>query len=400
MEERLSAIPSDRERLSSNEIQDLRTLLHGLREWYPEGLFPLEEEVPSSLDAASETRPFLDASLEPSAFRRALEQIPGLQVAVIEALEKAGFSSLEQLASTDLHTLTDIPTLTPSTAEFILKIVGGAPSGPKPPPPSRKPGDRSMLADVDDELLLEFEGIFGDGKAGAEPHAATSNPIQPALVADLLEELDTIGEDTDREIIEIFLSYAWEITDKLRRLSDKIKQGTADRGDMEASAELIKSIRSSSSYMDYQNLAAFLDEWHEKVIWCSERMDSVSPKNLVFMEESLLKFERFLSALESAVNSNGFVAVKGAGPIGAKKPSTSATNQTAPYSAGQREAREATISNQGFADVLRSPETRTKTPSERVVQEMASPPERSPQEATTEEILRAMKPGPSMQPQT
>jgi hypothetical protein len=129
----------------------------------------------------------------------------------------------------------------------------------------------------------------------------------------LLEELDTIGEDTDREIIEIFLSYAWEITDKLRRLSDKIKQGTADRNDMEATADLIKSIRSSSSYMDYQNLAAFLDAWHEKVLWCSERMDSLSSKNLTFMEESMLKFEHFLNALEAALSSDGLLGLTVAG---------------------------------------------------------------------------------------
>ena len=111
-----------------------------------------------------------------------------------------------------------------------------------------------------------FENLKGFSvmqRTWRRPYAAGSNPFPSTMTSNLLEELDTIGEDTDREIIEIFLSYAWEITDKLRRLSDKIKQGTADRSDMEAAADLIKSIRSSSSYMDYQNLAAFLDAWHE-----------------------------------------------------------------------------------------------------------------------------------------
>ena len=397
MGERLSAIPSDRERLSSEEIEDLRGLLHELRPWYPEGLFPLEEEVSSTLAEVTETGPSFEASFEPSAFRRSLEQIPGLDSAVIAALENAGFSSMEQLVGADVGALTAIPAVTPSTAEFILKIVGGAPAAPKPPPPSRKPGERSMLADVDDELLREFEGIFGDAKALAEPYAAGSNPFPSSMTSDLLEELDTIGEDTDREIIEIFLSYAWEITDKLRRLSDKIKQGTADRSDMEATADLIKSIRSSSSYMDYQNLAAFLDAWHEKVLWCSERMDSLSSKNLTFMEESMLKFEHFLNALEAALSSDGLLGLNGGAAAEVKPAVGWEAKQPAPDSATVREPREAGVTGQGFADVSRSADRTAKTPIEHVVREITAAQRGGPtQESTTEEILGAMKPAPSM----
>ncbi len=397
MGERLSAIPSDRERLSSEEIEDLRTFLHQLRPWYPEGLFPLEEEVSSTLAEVTETGPSFEASFEPSAFRRSLEQIPGLDSAVIEAIENAGFSSMEQLVGADVRALTAIPTLTPSTAEFILKIVGGAPAAPKPPPPSRKPGERSMLADVDDELLREFEGIFGDATAPAESYTAGSNPFPSSMASDLLEELDTIGEDTDREIIEIFLSYAWEITDKLRRLADKIMQGTADRSDMEATADLIKSIRSSSSYMDYQNLAAFLDAWHEKVLWCSERTDSLSSKNLSFMEESMLKFEHFLNALEAALSSNGPLGLNG-GAAGEVTPAVAwEVKQPASHSAAVREPFEAGITGQGFADVSRSAGRTAKTPKEPVVREITAVQHGGPtQEATTEEILGAMKPAPSM----
>jgi|GEM_PF-650801 len=397
MGEQLSAIPSDRERLSSEEIEDLRALLHQLRPWYPEGLFPLEQEVSSTLAEVTETGPSFEASFEPSAFRRSLEQIPGLDSAVIEAIENAGFSSMEQLVGADVHALTAIPTVTPSTAEFILKIVGGPSAAPKPPPPSRKPGERSMLADVDDELLREFEGIFGDAKAPAEPYAAGSNPFPSSMASDLLEELDTIGEDTDREIIEIFLSYAWEITDKLRRLADKIKQGTADRSDMEATADLIKSIRSSSSYMDYQNLAAFLDAWHEKVLWCSERMDSLSSKNLSFMEESMLKFEHFLNALEAALSSDGLLGLNGGAAAEVTPAVAWEAKQSAPHSATVREPFEAGVTGQGFADVSRSADRTAKTSKEPLVREITAVQHGGPtQEATTEEILGAMKPAPSM----
>jgi two-component system, chemotaxis family, sensor kinase CheA len=397
MGEQLSAIPSDRERLSSEEIEDLRALLHQLRPWYPMGLFPLEEEVSSTLAEVTETGPSFEATFEPSAFRRSLEEIPGLDSAVIAALENAGFSSMEQLVGADIGALTAIPAVTPSTAEFILKIVGGAPPAPKPPPPSRKPGERSMLADVDDELLREFEGIFGDAKTLAEPYAAGSNPFPSSMASDLLEELDTIGQDTDREIIEIFLSYAWEITDKLRRLADKIKQGAADRSDMEATADLIKSIRSSSSYMDYQNLAAFLDAWHEKVLWCSERMDSLSSKNLTFMEESMLKFEHFLNALEAALSSNGLLGLDGgvAAEVNpavaweAKQPARDSGTVTEPHKVG--------VTGQEFAGVSRSADRTAKTPIEPMVREITAAQRGGPtQEATTEEILGAMKPAPSM----
>jgi chemotaxis protein histidine kinase CheA len=389
MGKQLSAIPTDRERLSFEEIGNLRALLHQLRPWYPVGLFPLEEEVSSTPAEVTETGGSFEASFEPSDFRRSLEQIPGLDSVVIEALENAGFSSMEQLVGADVRALTTIPAVTPSTAEFILKIVGGAPAAPKPPPPSRKPGERSMLADVDDELLSEFEGIFGDAKVVPEPYAAGPNPFPSSMASDLLEELDTIGEDTDREIIEIFLSYAWEITDKLRRLADKIKLGTADRSDMEATADLIKSIRSSSSYMDYQNLAAFLDAWHEKVLWCSERMDSLSSQNLTFMEESMLKFEHFLNALEAALSSDGLLGLNGVAGAEVKPAAAWEVTQPNPHSDTVREP--------GEAGVSRSADVTAKTPIEPVVREITATQHGGPtQEATTEEILGAMKPNESM----
>ncbi len=81
--------------------------------------------------------------------------------------------------------------------------------------PIRKPGQRSFLADIDDELLQEFEGIFGDSD---ETFATPENqPWRNGRAQDLLEELDSMGEEVDREIMEIFLQYGWEIIDKLRK---------------------------------------------------------------------------------------------------------------------------------------------------------------------------------------
>ncbi len=397
MEARLSAIPEDQERLSPEEIEDLRAFLHELRPWYPEELFPLEQEASHALAEIPAIESSSQASLEPSAFRQALEDIPGLEAPVIAALEEAGFSSMEQLASADLHTLTSIPAVTPSTAEFILKIVGEASAPPKPPSRSRKQGEKSMLADVDDELLREFEGIFGDGKILTEPYASGSSPSQSSIASDLLEELDTVGEGTDREIIEIFLSYAWEITDKLRRLGDKIKQGTADRGEMEACADLIKSIRSSSSYMDYQNLAAFLDEWHEKVLWCADRMDSLSTGNLAFMEESMVKFEHFLNGLEAALNANAVTGFNGAAPVEVAQPLRRQVDRPESYAASVEGFPGTSRADRGFTDVPLHTDKMGVATAEHVTRETtAVEPGGIGQEATTEEILRAMTPSPSM----
>ncbi|MGB6067980.1 MAG: chemotaxis protein CheW [Desulfomonilaceae bacterium] len=397
MEAHLSAIPEEQERLSSEEIENLRAFLHDLRPWYPEGLFPLEQGASRALGEVPAVEPSSEAPLEPSAFRQALEHIPGLEAPVITALEEAGFSSVEQLARADLHTLTSIPALTPSTAEFILKTVGDAPAPARPPSRSRKPGGRSMLADVDDELLREFEGIFGEGKILPEPYAPGSNPSQSSIASDLLEELDTVREDADREIIEIFLSYAWEITDKLRRLGDKINQGAADREDMEACADLIKSIRSSSSYMDYQKLAAFLDEWHEKVLWCADRMDSLSSVNLAFMEESMTKFEHFLNGLEAALNSDVVPAFNGVAPVDVRQPVQRQVDQQESYAASGEGFPGPSAADQGFIDVRRPTEIMSGAPVGHVTQETTSvQPDGIGQEATTEEILRAVKSAPSM----
>ncbi|MEW5902602.1 MAG: hypothetical protein AB1715_14140, partial [Acidobacteriota bacterium] len=153
-----------------------------------------------------------------------------------------------------------------------------------------------MLADVDDELLKAFEGIFGE----TGPKATQAGSFGDRA-SEMLEEVGTIGEEADREIIEIFMSYGWEILDKLRPVVNRVREGTAEPADLDRCSELIKSVRSSSSYMDYQRLAAFLDEWYEKTLWASERFSSISTRDLSFMDESLMQFQDFLAGLETSL---------------------------------------------------------------------------------------------------
>ncbi len=243
-ENRLISMDPELETVSAQQISDLRSLLNDLRLYYPEGVFPGE-------GAAVPVTPATLAGEEPAQFP-------------------------------------EPPMVVPVSQE--------------PSPEMRSSGSRSMLADVDDELLREFEGMFErEQTPGAAPPNSPQTPRQDQGV-DLLEELDFIGEDVDREIMEIFLSYGWEILDKLRPIVARINQGPANPEDLHRCAELIKSISSSSSYMDYQNLASFLDDWYEKTVWASEQVPSVETKELDFMEGSLLRFHDFLTGLEAVLS--------------------------------------------------------------------------------------------------
>ncbi|HMK34682.1 MAG TPA: chemotaxis protein CheW [Desulfomonilaceae bacterium] len=288
-ETRVGSARAAAEPLAHEEIDRLRNLIYSLRPHYPEGVFPWNEPFPVE-DAA----PTAEITEGPSAFFLELAKIPELDERVIAAFEAAGYSTVEDLSRSDLATLSDIPGVERAAAEAVLKYLGviNAVTDWRPP---RKTGKRSLLSDVDDELLQEFEGIFGNGEEPRGEHPThAGNRAQ-----DLLDELDAIGEDADREIMEIFLSYGWEIMDKLRPYAEKIKDRTADSHDLDACADLIKSIRSSSTYMDYQNLAAFLDEWFEKTLWCTQHIDSLDTQDFGFMEESLLRFEDFMRGLET-----------------------------------------------------------------------------------------------------
>ena len=162
-----------------------------------------------------------------------------------------------------------------------------------------------MLADVDDDLLGEFQGVFGEAKPAAAEvaiHQAVES-VPENVASDLLSQVESLGEETDREIVEIFVSYGWEIMEKMAPLVDDIEKGLAGRGAMESSADLIKQIRSSSTYMDYQQLASFLDDWYEKTLLGADRFESLLPENLQFMRENLAKLHDFLRGLEAVLKT-------------------------------------------------------------------------------------------------
>jgi two-component system chemotaxis sensor kinase CheA len=302
MESQLALVDLSSGAAEAEQVETLRSLLHDLRPHFPGDLFPLEprrepeqEDPTVPLEAPQEVAP------EPSPFVQELERVPGMAPTVAQAILDAGFSSMEQLGQNDLSTLNEISGMTPDLAEALLSQTKVIPEEPKQPQPHvvGRPADKSLLADVDDELLREFEGIFSEPDT---EELSADAPSPGGRAADLLEELDSISADADREIMEIFLSYGWEILDKIRPHVTTINQGTIDRNDLDACAELIKSIRSSSTYMDYQNLASFLDEWYEKTLWVVENMESLSVSDFRFMEESLLRFQDFLAGLDAALN--------------------------------------------------------------------------------------------------
>ncbi len=293
----------------SEHVETLRSLLHDLRQYYPEDLFPLEpQRVPEAEVTVTPPERSEQPDSVPPPLAHDLEKIPGIAPPVIEAIVDAGFTSMDQLGKADTATLTRIPGVTPTLAQAVLTGARVVTEEPKQLPLVGRHAARSLLADVDDELLREFEGIFGEPEPVAQPDSAAGSAPPGGRAADLLEELDSISADADREIMEIFLSYGWEILDKTRPYVSKIKQGKFERSDLDSCAELIKSIRSSSTYMDYQNLASFLDEWYEKTLWVTERIDSVSVSDLQFMDDNFLRFQDFLIGLDSAVNAEAGAA--------------------------------------------------------------------------------------------
>jgi len=323
----VASIDSDLGPVTPDEIEDLRVLLQDLRPYYPEDLFPMEATKATGTRPPARGKEPAKTDAERSAFVRQLAAIPDIGVTVAEAIADAGFLTVEQIARADWESLKHVSGLRPAMVEAIL-MSAGIPSDTMARPPDaegpsvatgRSPvprtSDRSLLADVDDELLKAFEGIFGDITAGASvPSIVPSADDNPA--ADMLAEVGIIEEEADREIIEIFMSYGWEVLDKLRPLVAKIAQGSVELSDLNRCAELIKSVRSSSSYMDYQRLAAFLDEWYEKTLWSSERTDSLSPKDVSFMHDSLTQFHDFLAGLEIALKPEAGLAAAPHPPIG------------------------------------------------------------------------------------
>ncbi len=254
-------------------------------------------------DLAVEPTMTEEFSSEVTTFLTELEKIPGVDETISLSLFNAGFTSMDHLATADEETLMSIEGISESLASDILQTARRLPEEDKRPPAERVPEGRSMLADVDSDLLDEFAGVFTEEEIVEEaPPSFTEPPVQKGAEEDpLLQDLDAVSDETDREIIEIFLSYAWEIVDSLWPILEHVKTENVSKADLEVSADKIKSIRSSSTYMDYQNLADFLDEWFERTVWASERLDSISQTNLAFFDESFSRFQSFLRALERAL---------------------------------------------------------------------------------------------------
>ncbi len=299
LEDRLNSIEPDREDLSGDEVEELRSLLQTLKTYFPAELFPVLEHRSTSgnSNAAQES------SMEPSDFVREMSGVPGLDLSAAQAIEKAGFFSKEQLSKTDLSTLTSVAGISSSTAEAALRYTGAMNGVPGPRRPPRKT-DASMLADVDDELLKEFEQVFDEAFAPTAKHKLDLGSSQAGRAADLLAEVGVVEESDDQEIIEIFLGYGHEVLDKLRPIVTKVGQGTTNRNEMTLCADWIKSIRSSSGYMDYRKLESFLDDWYEMTLWAADRIESLSGKDFLFMQENFLKFQDFLLGMERALNPN------------------------------------------------------------------------------------------------
>ncbi|MGO9117567.1 MAG: chemotaxis protein CheW [Desulfomonilaceae bacterium] len=298
IEDRVNLIEPEKERLSTEEIDELRSLLNALRVYYPAELFPLSENglISKNSDVA------IESTSEISPFVRELSAVPGVDTAIAAAIEKAGFSSKERLRTANFSTLLKIPGISRSAVEALLQYAGALSDSSKLQSSQRKAQDISMLADVDDDLLREFEQVLDDAFAPAAGFNVDFASLQGGLATDLLEEVGAMGEDGDREIIEIFLGYGYEVLDKLQSIIPKIARHAANRNDMVLCADWIKSIRSSSGYMDYRKLEAFLDDWYEKVIWAADHLESLSEQDILLIQENLWKFQDFLHGVEKALN--------------------------------------------------------------------------------------------------
>jgi two-component system chemotaxis sensor kinase CheA len=297
LETTVLAIDLDKEALSHQEIDSLRNILYSLRSIYPEDLLvPIRESL-GRTEKTEAVPPLPEKTVTPAIHPLAaeLQSVPGITDDAIESLTQAGYSTISLLFQADKHELQNLPAMTAELASSILRHIGRETISEQPKEIQRKTD--SLLADIDDELLSEFQGLFTDS---GQEHPQSTNKFYPygGKAADLLQELDSIGEEADREIMEIFLSYGWEILDKLKPYVEKVKSGRAKSADLDACAELIKAIKSSSTYMDYQSLAGFLDEWYEWTLYTAQKADAEPPEDLDFMDESLLKFADFLGGLD------------------------------------------------------------------------------------------------------
>jgi two-component system chemotaxis sensor kinase CheA len=292
LEASVSSLDLAGNQVSDEEISRLRMQLHDLRPCYPAEIFPWPEQE----QAPEDEEPTKD--LVKKDFYGQLDNIKTLDPIYYEPLYEAGFTSLDQLRESTFSQLSNIPGMTDQAAEAILATLKPAAIERKSAPAADRGAPKSLLSDVDDDLLNEFEDAFSEA-IDTEVIRKPKTGLDPS--DELLLDLSSMGEDTDKEIMEIFLSYGWEIVDKIHGVVDKIKKGQAGQQDLLACADLVKSIKASSTYMDFQNLALFLDDWYERSLWAAERADTLSQEELKFIPDSFGRFEKFLHALEAAM---------------------------------------------------------------------------------------------------
>lgn len=328
MESRVDSIDTMEDSPPLDRVSELRTLLRDLQACYPPDAFPHEEPTVTKTELVEPP----ELSEEKAAFFRELERIPGMDRSLMEAVYEAGFTSMAQVVGSDMETLTAIAEMPFSVAETMLGKVVDIPEEAKRQAPATQAADRSLLADIDDELLGEFQSVFGPGKPAAAEvaiHKAVES-VPGGVASDLLGEVESLGEETDREIVEIFVSYGWEILDKMSPLLQEIDKGEAGRDAMESCANLIKQIRSSSTYMDYQQLASFLDDWYEKTLWGADRIELLGPDTLTFMKDNFVKLQDFLRGLEVVLKPEAVTPAPAAEPVVPPAPEPAAAEPPRP----------------------------------------------------------------------
>jgi len=306
MQAQIDSVEPTEETVRPEAISHLRRLLTQLHGYYPPDTFPEEEPTLPEPEAT----PTEEVSPAVTTLTRELQGVPGVTQALVRALVDAGFRSAGQLAQTDLESLVALLRMDASTAEAILRSARQQPGAYKKRLPAAEPGKRSMLADVDDELLMAFERIFGETEDLIMPEkVAVSSRVRAQPTVDLLEQLDAIAGESDQEIMEIFLSFGLEQSQKMLIIAGKIRTGEVQATDLQALAEGIRSLRQSSSYMGYEKLATFLDQWYERTLDAADKFPSLSPKDLSFMEDKVLQFQEFLKRLEVVLRGTADLGV-------------------------------------------------------------------------------------------
>ncbi|MEW6350091.1 MAG: chemotaxis protein CheW [Thermodesulfobacteriota bacterium] len=296
IENKAYAVDPSGEPVAHEHVRELRGLLTDLRPYYPADLFPWKETEP----VAAEPEP---TAPEKDGFYRELEKIPGFEPASFEAIRDAGFSHIRELARVDMDTLLSIPGLEPSFAERVFEAVGIYHLKPRVVDVTDSGTvQRSMLSDVDEDLLGEFDSLEEEVAQTYPPALSDlTEKLSRGKAAELISELGTVVADTDRELMEIFLAYGWEILDKLRPILERMERTAPKSEELQECADHIKAIRSSSTYMDLQKLAGFLEEWYEKALWSADRVDTTGTGDLEFMKDNFEKFQDFLHGMEIAL---------------------------------------------------------------------------------------------------